>query len=222
MTHLELENLLADYLDGTLEAEGVTAAEAHLNSCSACRETTESVRFAISRCRAAQDLEPAPWLVSRILDGTIGERKLSLIGQLTASLRLILRPQVTYGVSMAVFSLSFILFIAKANLRGLNVRQLNPAMWVERVNSRGHLFVARVEKFYYDIRFVYEVQSVLRELRQQPHPRPAKPGNRSGGTSRARPRDEERLVLRGNWPAFRSAPSLQGSRLARIPRSLPT
>jgi hypothetical protein len=222
MTHVELENLITDYVDGVLKADRVAAVTAHLASCSACRETVEDVRFAIARCRAAQELEPAPWLVSRILKASTGQRKPNLIGQIAAWLQPVLGPQVVYGVSMAVFSLSFILFVAKANLRRLNVRELNPAMWVERANSRGHLLIARAEKFYYDIRFVYEVQSVLRELRQEPSPRPAKPGRRSGGTSSARPLDQERLVLRGRWPAFRNVPSFQGSRLTRVSRSLPT
>jgi hypothetical protein len=220
MTHLELENLTADYLDGKLEADRLAQVEAHLASCGACREAVEDVRFAIAKCRTAQELEPAPWLVSRILDATTGERKPSLAAQLAAWLRPILGPQVIYGVSMAVFSLSFILFVAKANLRSLNVGELNPAMWVERANSRGHLLVARMEKFYYDLRFVYEVQSVLRELRQQPGSRPAKPGRQSGGTSRARPLDEERLVLRGHSPVFPDAPPDRA--LVSIPRSLST
>ncbi|HTV56492.1 MAG TPA: zf-HC2 domain-containing protein [Terriglobia bacterium] len=222
MTHLELENLITDYLDGGLEADRAATVTAHLASCSACRETVEDVRFAIARCRAAQELEPAPWLVSRILHASTGQRKPNLTAQIAGWLRPVLRPQVIYGVSMAVFSLSFILFVAKANLRSLNVRELNPALWVERANSRGHLLIARAEKFYYDIRFVYEVQSVLRELRQEPSPRPAKPGGRNGGTSRARPLDQERLALRGHRPAFRDVPSLQGSRLTRVSRSLPT
>jgi hypothetical protein len=223
MTHLELEDLITDYLDGMLEAGRSAQVEAHLASCSACREMVEDVRLAMANCRAAHDVEPAPWLVSRILDATTGERKPGLAAQVLDWLRPVLKPQVIYGVSMAVFSLSFILFVAKANLRNLSVRELNPATWVEKANSRGHLLVARVEKFYYDLRFVYEVQSVLRELRQQPSSRPAKPGSRSGGTSRAQPFDGARLAVQKYSPASALKVSTgQGFRLAQVPRSLPT
>jgi hypothetical protein len=222
MTHLDFENLIADYLDGMLEAGRLAEAEAHLASCNACREVVEDVRFAISNCRAAHDVEPAPWLVSRILNATTGERKPGFVAELVAWLRPALRPQVIYGVSMAVFSLSFILFVAKANLRSLSIREFNPATWVERANSRGHLLVARAEKFYYDLRFVYEVQSVLRELRQQPSPRPAKPGRRNGGTSKAQPLDGARLAFQKHSPTSVDAPAGQGLRLVHDPRSLRT
>jgi Putative zinc-finger len=194
MTHLELENLASDYLEGTLEAVQRAQVEAHLASCDACRETIQSVRFAIITCQAAPTLEPTPWLVSRILRATTGYRKPGLITQALTQLGPILRPQVVYGISMAVFSVSFVLFAAKVNLRRLNVQDLNPATWFQRADSRGHLLFARAEKFYYDLRFVYEVQSVLRELRQQPGPAPANTKGRSGGTSNARPLDGVRLA----------------------------
>jgi hypothetical protein len=187
MTHLELENLASDYLDDTLDAIRRAEVEAHLASCRACREVIEDMRFAISACRAAPELEPGPWLTSRILRATTGEPKPGLIAQLLTGLRPFLRPQVVYGVSMAVFSLSFILFAAKVNLRQLNVQDLNPATWFQRADSRGHLLLARAEKFYYDLRFVYEVQSVLRELRQPPTQAAPKTKGPSGGRSNARP-----------------------------------
>jgi hypothetical protein len=187
MTHSELENLVADYLDGALDAIRQTQVNSHLASCNECREMIESIRFAITTCQTADDLEPAPWLVARIVNATMGERKPSLIAQFLGWLRPILKPQVVYGVSMAVFSVSFILFSARVNLRNLKVRELNPATWFRRADSRGHLLVARAEKFYYDLRFVYEVQAVLRELRQQPGPAPAKNRGRRGGSSEAQP-----------------------------------
>ena len=187
MTHLELENLVADYLDGALDDARRAQAEAHLAFCTDCREMIENVRFAITTCQAASDLEPAPRLFSQILHFTTGERKPGIAAQFVAWLRPVLRPQVVYGVAMAVFSVSFVLFTAKVNLRHLKVQELDPATWFQRVDSRGHLFFARAQKFYDDLRFVYEVQSVLRELRQQPNPPPVKNKDRRGGNSEAQP-----------------------------------
>jgi hypothetical protein len=187
MTHLELENLATDYLDGALDPVRRAQAEAHLASCGECRAMMEGVRLAITTCQAARDLEPAPWLGARILRATTGERKPGPAAQLMALLRPILRPQFVYGFAMAVFSVSFVLFTAKVNLRHLKARELNPGTWFQRADSRGHLLFARAEKFYDDLRFVYEVQSVLQELRQQTNSRPAKKAGRSGGSSKAQP-----------------------------------
>lgn len=186
MTHFEVEALAADYLDATLDTGRKAQMEAHIATCAECTGMLEEARLAIAVCRSAQELEPAPWLVRRILRATSGERKPGFIERLAASLRAFLKPQIVYGVSMTVFSLSFILFAAKVNLRGVNPRELNPATWFYKANSQGHLLVARAEKFYYDLRFVYEVQSVLRELRQ---PRSTAPANhrRPDGTSQADP-----------------------------------
>jgi hypothetical protein len=199
MTHLELSNLASDYLDGTLDALRRAEVEVHLASCGGCRELIDDVRFAVATCRSAEEQEPSPWLISRILAATAGERKPSLGARLVAWLRPLWRPQVAYGVSMAVFSLSFVLFAARVNLRGVRVEAVNPAGWFHKADSRGHMLMARAEKFYYDLRFVYEIQSVLHDLRQQPSPAPAKnPGlRRPGGSSRAQPPGGDALAFDG-------------------------
>ncbi|MGH9772855.1 MAG: zf-HC2 domain-containing protein [Candidatus Acidiferrales bacterium] len=172
MNHLELANLLTDYLDGALEASRMTQVDAHLEGCLECRALVEDVRFAMAACGDAADLEPAPWLLPRIVRATLGDRKPSLRERFTAWLRPVFRPQLAYSLSMAIFSLSFILYAAKVNLRGMSVRDVNPATWAHRANSRGHILMARAEKYYYDIRFVYEVQSILQDMRQQPGSQP--------------------------------------------------
>ncbi len=164
MTHLETGNLLAAYLDGALNPAQTVQVEDHLAGCTECREMVEDARLALDVCQAAEDREPVPWLVPRILRATIGETRPSW----AARFRAWLRPQLVYGISMAVFSTSFVLFAAKVNLRHLTISQVNPAAWFHHADSRTHVFAARAEKFYYDLRFVYEVQSVLRDFGQQP------------------------------------------------------
>ena len=53
MTHLEIENLASDYLEGLLEPTQQAAVEAHLAACAACRELLEDVRHAVDLCRSA-------------------------------------------------------------------------------------------------------------------------------------------------------------------------
>ncbi|MGH9351234.1 MAG: anti-sigma factor family protein [Terriglobia bacterium] len=175
MTHLELSNLMTDYVDGALQAAQAREIEAHLQECAPCRAMAEDVRFAMAACREAPDLEPSPWLLRRIVRATTGERKPSLKENLAAWLRPLFRPQIAYSLSMAIFSLSFILYTSNVNLRSVRIQDVNPVHWVYKANSRGHILAARAEKYYYDLRFVYEVQSLLHGLHQEPAAQPGSP-----------------------------------------------
>ena len=69
---------------------------------------------------------------------------------------------------MAVFSFSIIVNAAGINLRRLRFEDLNPRTWIHQASRNGHLLYARAEKFYYDLRVVYEIEWRLKQLRQQP------------------------------------------------------
>ena len=167
MTHLELENLASDYLEGRLDAVRRAEFEAHSAECAPCRELVADLRNVMELCRSAEDLEPAPWLVSKILLATIGERKPTFGEQLAAYFRPAARVRMAYAVAMAVFSFSIIVNTAGINLRHLTFEDLNPRTWFYQANRTGHLAVARAEKFYYDLRVVYEIESRLRQFQQQ-------------------------------------------------------
>ena len=168
MTHLELENLASEYLEGQLEEDRRLQLEAHLASCNSCRDLLNGLRRVMELCRSAEDLEPAPWLVSKILLATVGETKASLKEQLAAFFRPAVQPRFAYAVAMAVFSVSIIVNAAGINLRNVSFENLNPRTWIYRANRTGHLLYARAEKFYYDLRIVYEIESRFRQLRAQP------------------------------------------------------
>jgi hypothetical protein len=167
MTHLELENLVSEYLEGQLDVRRRLEFEAHLGTCLGCRELVADVRQAMEYCRSAEDPDPAPWLIPKILLATIGERQPTLFERLTAFLRPGLQTRVVYGVAMTVFSASIIINAAGINLRQFTLADLNPHTWVHRADRTGHLLYARAEKFYYDLRVVYEIESRLRQLHQQ-------------------------------------------------------
>jgi hypothetical protein len=95
----------------------------------------------------------------------VGERKPGWLERWLGVLRPALQARVAYTIAMAVFSLSIIINAAGINLRHLTVEDLNPRTWIFRGNRAGHLFLARAEKFYYDLRVVIEIESRLRQLR---------------------------------------------------------
>lgn len=167
ITHLELENLASDYLEGQLEQARRAEVEEHLAICTPCREILADVRLAIQACRSAEEMMPPPWLLSRIRLATMGERRTGVVEQVAALLRSIRQPRVAYAVAMTVFSVSLIVNVAGLNLRNLNMADLNPATWVYRANRAGHLFYARAEKFYDDLRIVYEIESRFRNAQSE-------------------------------------------------------
>ncbi len=168
MTHLELENLASEYLEGQLDAARRAQLEAHLAECGGCRELIADLRHALEVCRTAEELEPAPWLVSKILLATVGERKPTFREQVAAFFRPSPQPRIAYAVAMAIFSFSIIVNAAGINLRSLALKDLNPRTWIYEAQRSGHLLYARAEKFYYDLRVVYEIESRFRQLRSQP------------------------------------------------------
>jgi len=201
MTHFEVENLASDYLEGRLEAARLGQFQAHLATCVRCQEVVADVRRVMELCQAAEDFEPAPWLVAKIMRATVGERQPTLLERIAAYVRPVLQPRVAYTVAMAVFSFSFILNAAGVNLRHLTIEDLNPRTWVRRADRSGHLMYARAEKFCYDLRVVYEIESRLRQLRPQSAPAPSdqekpKQDAPGGGTSDGMSGAEQMASLR--------------------------
>lgn len=226
MTHLELENLASDYLEGQLTEGRRAEVESHLEGCAACREVVADVRRALELFHAAEDMEPSPWLITKILRATTGERKPTLKEKIAEFLRPALQPRFAYMVAMAVFSFSFIVNTTKVNLRHLTLADLNPTTWFYQANRSGHLLAARAEKFYYDLRVVYEIESRLRELRAQPS-QPAgqpeqqapKPQTPAGGSTDISTAGDPQLaeILKPSQAALRAAWTLP--ELAAAPRS---
>jgi len=202
MTHLEIENLASDYLEGLLEPSHRAAVDAHLAGCAACRELLGDVRHVLELCQAAEDAEPKPWLISKIMRATVGERKPTWRERIAAFFHPVLQPRVAYPIAMTVFTFSIIVQAAGLHLRSLSYEDLNPRTWVGRANRQGHLLAARAEKFYYDLRVVYEIESRFQQLGGQQQnleeesPKPPAPG---GGSSQGAPSDQTVASSRGAW-----------------------
>jgi hypothetical protein len=162
MTHLELENLASDYLEGQLGQPRRAEVEEHLANCAACREVVSDVRLAMEICKSAEEVTSPPWLATRIYYATVGGGRSGITDQVNAFLHTMRRPRFAYAVAMTVFSLSLIVNIAGFNLRRMKLHDLNPATWIYRANRAGHLLYARAEKFYDDLRIVYEIESQFR------------------------------------------------------------
>jgi hypothetical protein len=135
---------------------------------------------------------------------TIGERHPTLMERLAAFLRPAFQARVAYGAAMTVFSASIIINAAGISLRQFTLADLNPRTWFHRADRTGHLLYARAEKFYYDLRVVYEIESRLRQLHQQsgqesqgPNEQPgqqSKPDSSPGGSTHRELPDDLQLA----------------------------
>jgi hypothetical protein len=223
MTHLDIENLASEYLEGLLEAPRRGEMEAHLAVCAPCQKLIAEVRQVMELCRTAEELEPAPWLVPKILLATLGTRKPTLREQVAGLLHPILHPRFVYAVAMAVFSFSIIVNAAGINLRHVRMGDLDPRTWVRHANLAGHQLYARAEKFYYDLRIVYEIESRFRQLSSQPEqqqkeaPREQPPAGGSSNTEQ--PGNPEQAGRPDAFPAAFSLAEIVPNELASRPQT---
>lgn len=159
MTHVQVENLAADYLDERLDPLQRAQWEEHLATCESCKENIASVRLAIQACRSAAHVLPPAGLALKIQIATLGERPKGLPNWREVILSFVQQPRLAHIIAMMVFSVSLLFNVAGISLRKLTWSELNPATWVYRANRAGHLFYARTEKLLDDSRVVYEFQS---------------------------------------------------------------
>jgi len=175
MTCAELDILLCEYVDGTLDAATRTAVERHLAGCAACAEVARDSAAAVRFLARAAEVEPPAELVNRILFAAPWQKQESkprtwLAGLLSP----ILQPR--YVMSFAMTIVSFSLLRSVVPVRGIGPNDLRPAKIWAGMEMRVEYAWGRVEKFYDNLKVVYRIQTTLRDWQQQEEERePAQP-----------------------------------------------
>ena len=168
MNCAEIESLICDYVDATLAPAGRAEVERHLAECPACAalvaDSTAAVRF-IDR---AAEVEAPPELVNRILFDPPWHHYRK--GWFSKVFHAVLQPK--FAMSMALTVLSFSMMLPK--VRQLEPADLAPAQVWAGLEDRAYRIWARTVKFYDNLKFVYQIQTTLREWQQQaPEAQPA-------------------------------------------------
>jgi hypothetical protein len=171
MNCAQVEVLLCDYLDGTLPAGERTALEQHLSVCLACAELARDASGAVEFIGRAAAVEPPPELITRILYEApwIKARPRATQGMrawLQAVWEPVRQPRFALGMAMTILSCSM-LWRYVAPVRQLRAEDLQPAKVWTAVEDRGQRMWARTVKYYQNMKFVYQIQSTLREWQQQ-------------------------------------------------------
>jgi len=178
----DVEILLADYVDGTLRGDTVTALEAHLAGCPACAELARDSADAVAFIQRSAVADPPPELVTRILfEVTAGPSraviKPSLVRRLFGRLfggvfESVLQPRFAMGMAMTV--LSFAMIGRFTNVRQLTPADLDPVKVWTAAEDRVVRWYSRGVKYYDSLRVVYEIQTRLKEwAEEQPNAQPA-------------------------------------------------
>ena len=168
MSCADIEILICDYVDGTLDPAQKAEFERHLSQCQSCADLAADSAAAVGFIQRASDVEPPPELVNRILfdaPWTKEKRGGKLGNWMRAILSPILQPKLAMGIAMTMMTFSFLWSYAVP--RQLRPSDLQPAKVWNALEDRAIYAWGRTVKFYENLKFVYQIQAMLRDLQQQ-------------------------------------------------------
>ena len=193
----EFDGLVSDALDGVLTGAKLDGFQAHARTCAACGPLLAEVEAGRNWLKDLTEAEPPVSLVTNILASTTGvdtqrlrvnvsasqgassyspswwERAQAHIsGAIQPIWGTVRQPRFAMSFGMAFFSLSValsVLGVKPADLRSISLR---PAA----IRHTYYNTQARVVRYYENIRFVYEVESRVRELKRTVEPAPRRSG----------------------------------------------
>ena len=221
----EFEALLAEALDGQLSGRQLESFRQHREVCPVCGPLFAQAETGLNWLKAVSQVEPPPNLVNRILAATTGVQQSAPVAvpathpwpeRLREWVKPVLapawstarQPRFAMSFAMVFFSVSIALNAAGVRLGALRAADLRPSALV-----RGYYETsAKVVKYYENIRFVYELESRVRDLKRVTEPeepaRPAKEKNRDNNTSGTPDHEREQNYSRQeDQPVLASAPA---------------
>jgi hypothetical protein len=233
----EFDALLSDALDRHLGGAELERFQAHAQACAVCGPLLKEAEAGQRWLKSLEEVEPPTHLVQNILVATSGletnrfhavipsraswwERLQSAV--LAPVFGVIRQPRFAMSFGMAFFSLSVSLSLTGVRLSDLRRVDLRPSA----IKRSYYETSGRVVKYYENIRFVYELESRVREFKRMtapPQPVPEeKPKQHNDNTSGQPEPGQERNYSQGeNQPLLAAVPdSPPGVMVATYRRSL--
>jgi hypothetical protein len=172
----EFEALLAEALDGTLAGARRAAFDAHRSVCATCALMLAEAEAGLHWLETLKEeaVEPPALLVHNILRATTGAQvpatakrkplwqRLREWPALAPVFSTVLQPRFAMSFAMAFFSISLVLSFSGVNLRDIRHLDLSP----NGIASRFAMTQGKVISYYENIKFVYELESRVRELKR--------------------------------------------------------
>ena len=198
----EIDILICEYVDGTLPPEQRAEVERHLGECPGCAALARDSASAVAFMERAADVEPPPELITRILFDAPWQK--AKTGWFSRAFHSVLSPR--FAMSMALTILSFG-FLWRPVRQQWSASDLQPTKVLAGLEDRGYRVWARTVKFYENLKFVYQIQTTLREWQQDQEMQ--QPASDSEGPA-SKP-DDHRLPVKGN-PGAGPAPNAGGTK----------
>jgi len=230
----EFDALLSQAIDGTLAGERLATFETHGRDCKLCGPLLQEADAGRTWLKSMAEVEPPEDLLTNILLRTsgvltrqragqrvttswmdrVGELASAIFSPVVAVAR---QPRFAMSFGMAFFTLSVTLSLAGVKLSDLRHLDLRPSA----VRRNYYETQGRVVKYYENIRFVYEIESRVRQLKQaatpaeQPREQPQNDNNDrkdkekdKNNTTSGQPeqKQERNYSQEGNQPVFASLP----------------
>ena len=198
------ETLLADALDGLLKPEDEATFTAHMAICPACTALFEEARrgrewleFLSPGARSSRGLldkilaQTGPGQVAGYGLVTGGQRSFRMPMSQPGSgralwdrIRRFAEPRLLMTAAMAFFSIALTLNLTGVRLTDLRLSDLRPTAVRSFMERRLTMASTPIIRYYDHLRFVYEVESRMRELRQQQPGQAAADSNSAGAAIR--------------------------------------
>ena len=229
----EFDALLSQAIDGTLAGERLATFEAHGRDCKLCGPLLQAADAGRTWLKSMAEVEPPEDLVTNILLRTsgvltrqragqrvttswmdrVGELASAIFSPVVAVAR---QPRFAMSFGMAFFTLSVTLSLAGVKLSDLRHLDLRPSA----VRRNYYETQGRVVKYYENIRFVYEIESRVRQFKQaatpaeQPREQPQNDNNdrkdkekdKNNTSGQPEQKQERNYSQEGNQPVFASLP----------------
>jgi len=229
----EFDALLSQAIDGTLAGERLATFEAHGRDCKLCGPLLLEADAGRTWLKSTVEVEPPEDLVTNILLRTsgvltrqragqrvttswmdrVGELASAIFSPVVAVAR---QPRFAMSFGMAFFTLSVTLSLAGVKLSDLRHLDLRPSA----VRRNYYETQGRVVKYYENIRFVYEIESRVRQFKQaatpaeQPREQPQNDNNdrkdkekdKNNTSGQPEQKQERNYSQEGNQPVFASLP----------------
>jgi hypothetical protein len=179
----EFDALLSRAIDGTLVGERLQAFEAHGRQCAVCGPLLEDAEAGRSWLKSLEEVEPPTELVTNILLRTTGlapgragvraswnDRVRQWVSTILSPVVAVARqPRFAMSFGMAFFTLSVTLSLAGVRLSDIRHLDLRPSA----IRRTYYETSGRIVRYYDNIRFVYEIESRVRQFKQAATPVPA-------------------------------------------------
>ena len=195
MNCADVEILICDYVDGSVAPAAKADVDRHLAECSTCAELAKDSAEAVRFIEHAADVEPPQELISRILFDPPWHRQRS--SRFSTRFHALLQPRYAMGMALTVLSIAMIM----PKMRNFQPSDLSPAAVWAGIEGRADRLWARTQKYYDNLKFVYQIRATLRDWQQRVQE------TSEAGPSAPRPQTDRRRVPVNTPPEDERAPN---------------